>query len=129
MSCSWPSGWRLRIAKRHYRPHTEPCAGHRGSCVRKLDVRLNLRRDDEIGLLINSFNHMVSGLKEGKETLQKAYVKSDRRALMENILANINSGVVFLLMCMGRILTITNVAACSILNVKAEDVINKNYRN
>lgn len=92
-----------------------------------LDVRLNLRREDEIGLLINSFNHMVSGLKEGKETLQKAYVKSDRERLwMENILANINSGVVFLDVH-GRILTI-NVAACSILNVKAEDVINKNYR-
>lgn len=93
-----------------------------------LDVRLNLRREDEIGLLINSFNHMVSGLKEGKETLQKAYVKSDRERLwMENILANINSGVVFLDVH-GRILTI-NVAASSILNVKAEDVINKNYRD
>ena len=91
-----------------------------------LDVRLNLRREDEIGLLINSFNHMVSGLKEGKETLQKAYVKSDRERLwMENILANINSGVVFLDVH-GKILTI-NVAACSILNVNAEDVINKNY--
>ena len=92
-----------------------------------LDVRLNLRRDDEIGLLINSFNHMVSGLKEGKETLQKAYVKSDRERLwMENILANINSGVVFLDVH-GRILTI-NVAACSTLNVTVENVINKNYR-
>jgi len=92
-----------------------------------LDVRLNLRRDDEIGLLINSFNHMVAGLKEGKETLQKAYVKSDRERLwMENILANINSGVVFLDVH-GKILTI-NVAAYSILNVNAEDVINKNYR-
>ena len=91
-----------------------------------LDVRLNLRREDEIGLLINSFNHMVAGLKEGKETLQKAYVKSDRERLwMENILANINSGVVFLDVH-GKILTI-NVAACSILNVNAEDVINKNY--
>lgn len=92
-----------------------------------LDVRLNLEREDEIGLLINSFNHMVAGLKDGKETLQKAYVKSDRERLwMENILANINSGVVFLDVH-GKILTI-NVAACSILNVNAEDVLNKNYR-
>lgn len=92
-----------------------------------LDVRLNLKREDEIGLLINSFNHMVAGLKDGKETLQKAYVKSDRERLwMENILANINSGVVFLDVH-GKILTI-NVAACSILNVTAENVLNKNYR-
>lgn len=92
-----------------------------------LDVRLNLKREDEIGLLINSFNHMVAGLKDGKETLQKAYVKSDRERLwMENILANINSGVVFLDVH-GKILTI-NVAACSILNVTTENVLNKNYR-
>ena len=53
-------------------------------------------------------------------------MKSDRERLwMENILANINSGVVFLDVH-GKILTI-NVAACSILNVNAEDVINKNY--
>jgi len=92
-----------------------------------LEVRLSLKREDEIGLLINSFNHMVAGLKEGKETLQKAYLKSDRERLwMENILANINSGVVFLDVH-GKILTI-NIAACSILNVNAEDVINKDYR-
>jgi two-component system nitrogen regulation sensor histidine kinase NtrY len=54
-------------------------------------------------------------------------VKSDRERLwMENILANINSGVVFLDVH-GRILTI-NVAACSILNATVENVINKNYR-
>ncbi len=92
-----------------------------------LNVNLNLRREDEIGLLISSFNHMVSELKEGKETLQKAYTESDRRRLwMENILSNINSGVVFLDVP-GKILTI-NSAACSILNVNPEDVIDKNYR-
>jgi len=92
-----------------------------------LNVSLNLRREDEIGLLIDSFNHMVSELKEGKETLQKAYIESDRRRLwMENILANINSGVVFLDVP-GNILTI-NSAACSILNVNPEDIVGKNYR-
>jgi len=92
-----------------------------------LDVRLSLKREDEIGLLISSFNNMVTGLKEGKETLQKAYMKSDRERLwMENILANINSGVVFLDV-KGKILTI-NTAACSILNVTAQDVVEKNYK-
>lgn len=85
-----------------------------------LNIHLNLHREDEIGLLINSFNHMVSELKGGKETLQKAYVE------MKNILANINSGVVFLDVT-GRILTINN-AACSILNINPVEVKDKNYR-
>ena len=85
-----------------------------------LNIHLNLHREDEIGLLINSFNHMVSELKGGKETLQKAYTE------MKNILANINSGVVFLDVT-GRILTINN-AACSILNINPVEVKDKNYR-
>lgn len=92
-----------------------------------LDVNLNLNREDEIGLLINSFNHMVKELKEGKESLQKSYIESDRRRLcMENILDNINSGVISL-DTDGTILTI-NGAACSILNVRPEGFIDKNYR-
>ncbi len=92
-----------------------------------LNVSVNLKSEDEIGLLINSFNHMVSELKGGKETLQKAYMESDRRRVwMENILTNINSGVVFLDL-QGQILTINN-AACSILNLLPEEVIGKNYK-
>ena len=70
---------------------------------------------------------MVAGLKEGKETLQKAYVKSVRRALDgEHIRMLIP--VLVILDVHGRILTI-NIAACSILNVNAEDVINKTTVN
>jgi len=62
-----------------------------------LDVQVRINREDEIGLLVNSFNHMVTELKEGKESLQSAYVESDRRRLfLENILDNINSGVIML---------------------------------
>jgi len=92
-----------------------------------LDVDIALKRDDEIGLLINSFNHMVKELKEGKISLQEAYVESDRRRLfMENILENIQSGVISL-DADGTILAM-NTAACAILNVAAEHVMGKNYR-
>jgi len=117
----------LRIAKGITDPIQSLAQATEEVASGNLDIHLNLKREDEIGLLINSFNHMVAGLKDGKETLQKAYLKSDRERLwMENILAHINSGVVFLDVH-GRILTM-NSAACSILNVKTEDVINKNYR-
>lgn len=92
-----------------------------------LDTEVAIEREDEIGLLVNSFNRMVKELKEGKETLQSAYLESDRRRLfMENILDNINSGVVMLDIT-GTILMI-NKRACSILNIHPEEVINKNYR-
>ncbi len=91
-----------------------------------LNVNLRLQREDEIGLLINSFNHMVAELKGNKETLQTAYLESDRRRLwLENILGNINSGVVFLDI-KGKILTV-NRSACAILKISAEDIIGKHY--
>jgi two-component system nitrogen regulation sensor histidine kinase NtrY len=91
-----------------------------------LDFRIDLKREDEIGLLINSFNKMVGELKEGKYSLQKAYTESDQRRLsMEAILENINTGVI-LLERSGRVATLNN-AACSMLNVKRENIIGKSH--
>lgn len=92
-----------------------------------LDFRINLKRDDEIGLLINSFNRMVSELKEGKLSLEHAYTESDRRRLgMEAILENINTGVIFLERS-GRIATLNN-AACSMLNLNRNNIIGKSHK-
>ena len=92
-----------------------------------LDVKVNLNREDEIGLLVHSFNHMVKELKDGKESLQVAYLESNKRRLfMENILDNINSGVI-MLDTSGNILMI-NGAACSILNTSPEAIVHKHYR-
>ena len=92
-----------------------------------LDVQVQIKREDEIGLLVNSFNHMVKELKEGKKSLQSAYVESDRRRLfLENILDNINSGVI-MLDTAGHILMI-NKRACSIINISPGQVLTKNYR-
>lgn len=92
-----------------------------------LDVSLRTERDDEIGLLINSFDRMVKDIKEGKDYLQAAYAESDRRRLcMENILENIRSGVISL-DAEGNVITV-NKAALSILNLTPDSVIGKNYR-
>lgn len=93
-----------------------------------LNVAIDAKTDDEIGILINSFNQMVKELKDNKESLETAYAESDKRRLfLENILDNINSGVIFLDNNM-TILTI-NKAACLILNIKQEDFAGKNYRD
>lgn len=91
-----------------------------------LDMRISINRDDEIGLLVNSFNNMVRELKEGKESLHSAWLKSERsRLIIENIIKNINSGVIYL-DTEGNILTI-NSAACRILAIAQEEIINRNY--
>jgi two-component system nitrogen regulation sensor histidine kinase NtrY len=91
-----------------------------------LDMRISTSRDDEIGLLVNSFNNMVRELKEGKESLHSAWLKSERsRLIIENIIKNINSGVIYL-DAEGNILTINN-AACKILAIAQEEIINRNY--
>jgi two-component system nitrogen regulation sensor histidine kinase NtrY len=91
-----------------------------------LSVRVKAESTDEIALLIDSFNRMVQELKEGKESLESAYQESDRRRLcMENILENIQSGVISLDE-KGNVLTL-NPAACRILNIRQSDVMGKYY--
>ena len=85
-----------------------------------LDIKVDLDREDEIGLLVNSFNDMVRKLKVGKESLQSAYL------YIKNILDNINSGVI-MLDTAGNI-SMINDAACSILNINQEKVKNKSYK-
>ncbi len=85
-----------------------------------LKVNVDINREDEIGLLVNSFNNMVKELKDGKESLQSAYLE------LESILDNIDSGVI-MLDTLGTIRMI-NGAACSILNISSVNVIKKHYR-
>lgn len=121
----------LWVALRLSRNITEPIQRLAQSTgdIAKGDFNINpidIKRDDEIGLLVNSFNNMVRDLKENKESLHRAWTESDRRRLIiENILENINSGVIYLDIS-GSILTI-NRAACNILNISPEEIINKNY--
>jgi two-component system nitrogen regulation sensor histidine kinase NtrY len=80
-----------------------------------LDINIDITREDEIGQLVHSFNNMVKGLKEGQRS---GYI-------IEKILENINSGVISLDTA-GNILTI-NSAACKILNISPDEIINRNY--
>lgn len=91
-----------------------------------LDTVIDIKREDEIGLLVTSFNHMVRELRESKESLQRAWTESDRRRIIiEKILENIHSGVIFL-DAAGKILTV-NSSACLILGISPAEVVNQNY--
>jgi len=82
-----------------------------------LTVEVETQSTDEIGMLIRSFNHMVRQIREGKESLEHAYVN------LNNIVRSIQSGVVSL-DTRGRVQLI-NEAACELLGVSADDVIDK----
>ena len=117
----------LRIAKSITVPIQSLAEATRTVAYGDLDFRINLIRDDEIGLLINSFNKMLDEIQENKQSLEVAYKESDRRRLsMESILESINTGVIFFNKS-GRIITFNN-AACSMLNIERTDIEDKSYR-
>ncbi|MBI5196759.1 MAG: HAMP domain-containing protein [Nitrospirae bacterium] len=103
----------LRIAKGITIPIRSLVEATKNVADGDLNIRIDLKRDDEIGLLINSFNKMVGDIR-------KAYLS------MEAIIENINTGVI-LLERSGRIYTLNN-AACSMLNLDRASVTGKSPR-
>jgi len=113
---------RITVPVRHLAEATEAVA--RGD----LTVSIKVRSRDEIGQLIESFNRMVSELREGKESLQGAYAEAEKRRLsMASILENIRSGVISI-DAEGRVSTI-NPSAIGILGVRPEDVLGRDYKS
>ncbi|MBI5409993.1 MAG: HAMP domain-containing protein [Nitrospirae bacterium] len=117
----------LRIAKGITVPIQSLAEATKTVAQGNLNFRISLKRDDEIGLLIDSFNKMLDDLQDGKQSLEKAYQESDRRRLsMETILESINTGVIFFDRP-GRIITINN-AACSMLSIERGGMVGRSYR-
>src|SRR5262245_16312004 len=84
------------------------------------DYRIEAGGDDEIGVLMNSFNHMTGDLKQIKLELER------RGKAVEMLLANIAAGVVSLDPA-GKITT-WNKATEKILAIKAESALGRPYR-
>jgi two-component system nitrogen regulation sensor histidine kinase NtrY len=99
-----------------------------------LDVRLDSARQDEIGMLISSFNNMTSDLRESREKLDLAYNAlqssnielEDRRRYMEIVLKNIAAGVISV-DAVGKVTTM-NKSAELIFGLKAEEAKGKHFR-
>ena len=98
-----------------------------------LDVRLDPDRQDEIGMLMASFNTMIEDLSEGRKKLDRAYNAlqstnielEDRRRYMEIVLKNIAAGVVSV-DSDGKITTMNNSAEV-IFGVRAEEAKGRHY--
>lgn len=100
-----------------------------------LDSKIEKETDDEIGILVDSFNRMTDDLRIKRESLERANLLlremneelEEKRKYMEIILNNAATGVVAV-DSEGRI-TIINKAAERILEVNAEMIMFKNYRD
>ncbi len=91
-----------------------------------LDYKINVVADDEIGVLVNSFNRMTDDLKVSKESLEQANMNLEqRRTYMETVLRNVSAGVVAV--DRDGVITTVNSAAERLLDVKAEKVLNQRY--
>ncbi|MEM5788593.1 MAG: HAMP domain-containing protein, partial [Syntrophobacteraceae bacterium] len=98
-----------------------------------LDLRLKPGRQDEIGMLMESFNSMTDDLREGREKLDNAYKALQstnfeleaRRRYMEIVLKNIAAGVISV-DAEGNITTMNN-SALAMFGLRAEEAIGQHY--
>jgi two-component system nitrogen regulation sensor histidine kinase NtrY len=100
-----------------------------------LDVQLEYRSDDEIGVLVSSFNRMTAdlkatrtGLTEANATLSETYDELSRRnRFTEAILSNITTAVL-VLDGQGRVVTM-NPLASRLLGVDRDRSLGRYYRD
>jgi len=91
-----------------------------------LDVRVEDPASDEIGIFIESFNQMISDLKESQHNIAlKTAELEGRKQYIETVLNNVTTGVVTL-DAKGTITTI-NPSARTMLGLKDKDPVGKDY--
>ena len=100
-----------------------------------LSFALDIQADDEIGSLVSAFNKMTADLRIGREQLelsaqmlrQQNIEIEERRRYMEIVLKNVSAGVITI-DARGMITTF-NTSAERMLNLDAEQILNKTYEN
>lgn len=91
-----------------------------------LNHRINIKAEDEIGILVNAFNSMTEDLKKSKERLETANLDLERRRVyMEAVLRDVSAGVISV--DRDGVITTINRAAQRMLDIKVEKVLNKKY--
>lgn len=87
--------WGFRMARGVTGPISALAAGTEQVARGNLDVVVKETSDDEIGLLVRSFNQMTRDLREALEGLEKTNSELEqRRRYMEIVLRNVGAGVV-----------------------------------
>ena len=108
----------LHLARGITGPIEQLAEGTREIAAGNLAYKVQTRGDDEIGVLVESFNRMTDDLGQSKRQLEEAYIDlqdkhtelEDRRRYMETVLEAITTGVVSF-DPLGRVTTINRAAA------------------
>ncbi|NTU51227.1 MAG: HAMP domain-containing protein, partial [Candidatus Aminicenantes bacterium] len=89
-----------------------------------LDHQINIVAEDEIGVLVNSFNQMTRDLKKSDENLQLANIDLvERRKYMEAVLLHVSAGILSL--DKDGVVTTINRAAEVMLDIQAASVLHQ----
>ena len=99
-----------------------------------LNVHIDVKSDDEVGSLVNSFNTMTSDLRAGQQKLTEANIElqssnlelDQRRRYMETILANVTAGIISVDQ-KGRLTTV-NAAAEELLQLSPGRVLGRDFK-
>ena len=91
-----------------------------------LNHHIDVLSEDEIGVLVDSFNKMTRDLKERSEDLERANMDLEqRRQYMAIVLRNVSAGVVSV--DKDDVITTINSAAERLLGIKSEAILRKKY--
>ncbi len=89
-----------------------------------LDYQINIAAEDEIGVLVKSFNQMTKDLKKSDENLQLANADLvERRKYMEAVLLHVSAGILSL--DKDGLVTTINRAAEVMLDIQAGNVLHR----
>ncbi|MFL6193007.1 MAG: sensor histidine kinase [Thermoanaerobaculia bacterium] len=130
LAASWTG---LYLARRVTVPIQALAEGTRRISGGDLSHRVDVEADDELGVLVNSFNLMTGELQSNKEQLERShrdltdsYSRLDaERALIAAVLENVAAGVVSI-DSQGRIFT-CNGAALEMLRQREADVVGRHF--
>ncbi|MBI5562888.1 MAG: PAS domain S-box protein [Deltaproteobacteria bacterium] len=123
------------IAKEITVPIQELAEGTHAVASGNLEYRIDAASNDEIGLLVKSFNRMTEDLAAGKTKLEAANLDlrrtnselDQRRRYIEIVLGNVPAGVVSIDKT-GRIISMNRVAA-EILGAEDSGAVGRNYKD
>ncbi len=124
----------IHLAKSISIPIRELGEGTRKVAEGDLSFRIGLVADNEIGSLVDSFNRMTEDLRISRAQLELSACKlreqnaeiEERRQYMEFVLKNISAGVITLNAT--GFTTTLNKSAEKMLNLKADEILNKSYK-
>lgn len=116
-------------------PIQQLAEGTRAVAAGNLDYRVEVKADDEIGILVESFNRMTEDLQKSKMELesanldlQRSYEELERRrAYMETVLESIATGVLSL--DQAGVVNTVNRAALRILDLPEDAVLGHSFRD